>query len=194
MVTAVPQPSIDIYRFAADIAYRAPDWLRAVLSVSGTTLLVGAAGLFIVLIIAARGKNRWHRALAVLAPGAATVAYLLNELLKETIRQERPCRVVTGVMTLASCPEVDSWSFPSNHAVIAGAAIAAVWLLWRRLSILILPLALLGAASRVLVGVHYPHDVLVGLLLGGAVTTLVLIAGRRLIAVPGRQRLPQPPR
>ncbi|MFD8564696.1 phosphatase PAP2 family protein [Streptosporangium canum] len=187
MVTAVPQVSVDIYRFATDLAYRAPDWLRTVLAASGTVLLLGATGLFVVLVAAARGRGWRHIAMALLAPVAATMAYLLSELLKGAVQQARPCQATAQVMGIVSCPQAGDWSFPSNHAVIAGTVIAAGWLLWRRLSVLVLPLALLGAASRVLVGVHYPHDVLAGLLIGGAVTAVILIAGRSLIFASARR-------
>jgi undecaprenyl-diphosphatase len=46
-----------------------------------------------------------------------------------------------------------------------------------------LPVLLAAAAlavSRVLVGVHYPADVLAGALLGGAAAVLVVLAARRL--------------
>src|SRR5690606_6286507 len=66
----------------------------------------------------------------------------------------------------------------SNHATIAGATAATVVLLSRRLALLAVPLALLAAFSRTFVGVHYPHDVLAGLLLGAvvAVTATLLLA------------------
>ncbi|WP_327736729.1 phosphatase PAP2 family protein [Streptomyces nojiriensis] len=46
----------------------------------------------------------------------------------------------------------------------------------RRLAPLTVPLALLMAFSRVFVGVHHPHDVAFGLLLGGSVAALTVLA------------------
>jgi undecaprenyl-diphosphatase len=65
------------------------------------------------------------------------------------------------------------WSFPSNHAAVAGAVAVAV--LWSavRLGTAVLVIAAAAAASRVVVGVHFPHDVVAGFLLG-AVVAMVL--------------------
>ncbi|WP_245872202.1 phosphatase PAP2 family protein, partial [Streptomyces alboverticillatus] len=57
--------------------------------------------------------------------------------------------------------------------VIAFAAAAALWLVDRRLGALAVPAALAMAASRVWIGVHYPHDVALGALVG-----IALAAGR----------------
>ena len=42
-----------------------------------------------------------------------------------------------------------------------------------RLGLVVLVLAAAAAASRVVVGVHFPHDVVVGFLLGAAVATVL---------------------
>src|SRR5699024_9637 len=68
--------------------------------------------------------------------------------------------------TGGSCPDISNFSYPSNHTVIAfglamGLAFAIPWL-----SYLVFPVAILEAISRVLAGHHYPHDVLVGAVVG----------------------------
>ena len=72
--------------------------------------------------------------------------------------EDRPCRGAATILA-GQCPPVGDWSFPSNHATIAGALATAVLLLSPRWGLLAAPLALLAALSRVFVGVHYPHDV-----------------------------------
>jgi membrane-associated phospholipid phosphatase len=64
---------------------------------------------------------------------------------------------------------VGDWSFPSNHAAVGGAVAVAV--LWSavRLGLAVLVVAAAAAASRVVVGVHFPHDVVAGFLLGALV-------------------------
>ncbi|MCC5697916.1 phosphatase PAP2 family protein, partial [Klebsiella pneumoniae] len=63
---------------------------------------------------------------------------------------------------LAQCPEHDDWSLPSNHSAIAAAFAVALAAQWRKITSLVVLLALLEGFSRVFIGVHYPHDVLLG--------------------------------
>lgn len=113
-----------------------------------------------------------HR--AYLAPVVTVLAYLVSEGVKAVWQEDRPCRVLGEVATIVPCPEMGDWSFPSNHSTIAGAAAVAVLWSSRALGGLAVAAALLAAASRVFVGVHYPHDVVAGLLLGATVAALLL--------------------
>ena len=84
--------------------------------------------------------------------------------------------VESGIEVIADCPASGDWSFPSNHATLATGLAVGLAVLWPRLAALPLPLAGAAALLRVLVGVHYPHDVLAGALLGGAVVAAALLA------------------
>lgn len=66
------------------------------------------------------------------------------------------------------------WGFPSNHATIAGAVALAVLWAWPRMGLFAAPLTVLAASSRVFVGVHYPHDVIIGFVLGLLVASIVI--------------------
>ncbi|MGW3660554.1 phosphatase PAP2 family protein [Streptomyces sp. NPDC005151] len=97
-------------------------------------------------------------------------------MLKTVVDEERPRRAVVGAAaSLAPCPSRGDWSFPSNHAAIAGAATVALACARPRTAWFTVPMALLMTLSRVFVGVHYPHDVAVGLLVGGSVAALVTV-------------------
>ncbi|HEY4502111.1 MAG TPA: phosphatase PAP2 family protein [Candidatus Paceibacterota bacterium] len=58
-------------------------------------------------------------------------------------------------------------SFPSDHAALAGALAGVASLYNRGLGVLLWILAVAVAAGRMLAGLHYPVDVIVGLVLGG---------------------------
>lgn len=59
-------------------------------------------------------------------------------------------------------------SFPSAHATTVGALIVAGWLILPRWRLPILVVGIVLAASRTMIGAHYPSDVVAGLFVGGA--------------------------
>jgi undecaprenyl-diphosphatase len=86
--------------------------------------------------------------------------------LKHRLVRERPY-ISHAAIQLGTAP-LDRYSFPSGHTLHAVAftlvATAHVPQLWSILG----PFTLLVAASRVVLGLHYPSDVAVGALIGAA--------------------------
>lgn len=148
----------------------------------GLLLLVALAAL-----VAVWSWLRDRTALWRLAAGGIGVvaAYLLSEVIKLMVTEERPCRVL-DVDTVESCPEVGDWSWPSNHSVIAAAFATACIVALPRTVWFAVPVAVLIAFSRVAAGVHYVHDVAGGLALGTTVVALVVLALQPVI-----RRLPE---
>ncbi|KMO95678.1 phosphatase PAP2 family protein [Streptomyces roseus] len=170
--------SSGLYREITGSARSAPGWVRSAFEVWTEYGLLLFGLLFIAVWWRARARTDPRPvALALTAPLAAALAYAASELLKSAVDEERPCRAVAGAAApLIACPAPGDWSFPSNHSAIAGAAAVALALAVPRLALAAVPLAVLMAFSRVFVGVHYPHDVLAGLLLGGALAALAVPA------------------
>lgn len=65
------------------------------------------------------------------------------------------------------------WSFPSGHAGTAGAVTTILMLWFPRARVLVMPLGVLLAASRVAAEEHYPSDVVAGFFIGMFVTLLL---------------------
>ena len=115
-------------------------------------------------------------ATAFLVGVGAVLALLANQVIGPIFSRPRPCHSLSHVEVLLHCAS-DS-SFPSDHAMIAGAFAAGLLLLDRRLGLLAVLLALLLAFTRIYVGVHYPTDVAGGLAIGAVIGALVVLVLR----------------
>jgi undecaprenyl-diphosphatase len=96
---------------------------------------------------------------------------LIYKWLKSRLLRERPFIRHPGI-TLAM-PPLDRYSFPSGHTLHA---VSFTWLAVERfpeLAWILIPLTAMIAASRLVLGLHYPSDVLAG---GAIGATLALLA------------------
>lgn len=138
----------------------------------GKPLVVALASL----LVAGWSWRRYRdRTLSVFCPAAVAVASFLEYVLKLAVRRPRPAT--------ASLSHLVDFSYPSGHATGASAlALATILLVWadgptRRRAVAsaaLVAYALAVGASRLVLGVHYPSDVI-----GAAVlaTACVLTVG-----------------
>lgn len=107
------------------------------------------------------------------------LCYLLgNMFLKNLIARPRPCSLDSSVALLIPTP--GEYSFPSGHTLHGFTAATAIFLHFKKPGVAALILASLIAFSRMYLFVHFPTDILAGMLLGTGVAVLVykLIMGR----------------
>ncbi|WP_369272990.1 phosphatase PAP2 family protein [Streptomyces sp. R11] len=112
-------------------------------------------------------RGAWLRGTALTAG-----AHLVSMGVKRVVRRPRPAHVEPLVRTLGR------HSFPSSHAASAAAAAVAYGALGAHT---IVPLAAAMCVSRLVVGVHYPSDVVAGVALGA----LTARAGSRWMSAGG---------
>lgn len=117
--------------------------------------------------------------------------FIINNLiLKNWVDRPRPYTQIEGLWTLVTKPS--DASFPSGHTNAAFASAVAYWhtLDMRWLKVVLLALAAAMAFSRLYVGVHYPTDVLGGILVGSVGSTLVCAFLKRYSALRRGQQEP----
>lgn len=96
---------------------------------------------------------------------AMAVTYLLGNLfLKNLVGRARPCAVDTSVKLLIPYPS--EFSFPSGHTSNGFAAAVSIFMCYCKPGIIALLLAGTIAFSRMYLFVHYPTDILGGIILG----------------------------
>jgi len=155
------------------------------LVLSGSILLV--MSLFRTDRFDTRKLIRWHGVSLSFYFFFTTITFsgLLALLMKNAIGRPRP-RFVEDMQVWQLSPFGDNYefaSFPSGHATTAGAATMALALLFPRLAVFMALAGIWLATTRMAIGVHFPSDVVAGLLFGASFSWLYAreFARRRLV-------------
>ena len=107
-------------------------------------------------------------AIRMFAVGAVNL--VIYKIIKRCIARPRPYRDCPGIRACAR--SLDEFSFPSGHTLHSVACSLILTVYYPVLGFIVWPLTLLIAVSRVVLGLHYPSDVIVGALIG-AITAAV---------------------
>jgi len=117
------------------------------------------------------GREAWisvaHMAVTSLA------GILIYKALKLSLLRERPFASHRDVHLLSR--PMDRYSFPSGHALHATSFMVMLAAFVPPVMWLMLPLAVSIALSRVVLGLHYPSDVLAGAMIGFALARVSLL-------------------
>jgi len=164
------------------------DWINRIANPtldSGFALITGTYFLIPMLIGLIIFVNRWHikedvftKLIYLIPIGLVVVStVLVTTAMKETIDAERPCKTMEDIHVVF-CKE--SNSFPSRHTAIAFTALPFIWYARRYFIPLFIYAGIIGF-GMVYLGVHYPHDIIAGLMIGYLIGYLFLLKNNWII-------------
>ena len=117
-------------------------------------------------------------AAALWVPLGVLAALAINQPIADAVGEVRPCNALHDIVVLHCNTDA---GFPSDHAVMAGAATAGLFLVSRILGLIATLASAAMGFARVYVGAHYPQDVLAGFALGAVVSLVGYLAVRPLL-------------
>lgn len=120
--------------------------------------------------------NKKYRKVGITAITALIINSILGEgLIKNIIQRSRPFTIINNINLLIPAPT--SYSFPSGHTSSSFACAIVIAYYLRKLLIPSISLAIIIAISRLYLQVHYPSDIIGGILLGiiSAILSIKLI-------------------
>lgn len=138
------------------------DWLKTCMIL---ITLLGNAGLIWLVIIGYVGVVRKEKRQAiVLLAGLVLVAVIGNLIIKNIFMRSRPFEIYPYVDLLIKAPK--DFSFPSGHTSTSFVVATILGYYYPKQRKYVFLLASLIALSRMVLFVHFPTDILVGLVLG----------------------------
>ncbi|MEU5000556.1 phosphatase PAP2 family protein [Streptomyces sp. NPDC021622] len=175
--TTGSNPDVSLLYDINGLAKDSPGWLAKSME------FVGEYGLLLALVLLVvwcwwgqRKRGALEEAAASVAavvwvPLAAGIAVLVNVPIRGFVERRRPFMDHDGLEVLVDGKT--DFSFVSDHATLAMALGAALFVANRKFGLAGIAIALLEGFCRVFMGVHYPTDVVGGFALGTAVALLL---------------------
>ncbi|KXK05733.1 MAG: Membrane-associated phospholipid phosphatase [Chlorobi bacterium OLB4] len=162
---------IDVNLFRAINSIESPV-LESVIKISDRSIIPGAIITPPLFYFAARSGNNYYDENSAVLLGVSNIFTGITVLAtKHIFKRDRPFQKIKNVNMRGKDPFLDKYSFPSGHTAFAFSTAGILSLRYSNEPILIAGLysyAFLIGFGRVYLGVHYPSDVLGGMVLGSA--------------------------
>jgi undecaprenyl-diphosphatase len=168
-----------VYHSINDFVWR-HHWLGSLFKAIETygTILIAVAAFARWFFARPGGDRKWKLA-AGSALGAAALGIVINRIIAALYHRDRPFIAHPSAHVFG--PHKTDPSMPSDHATAALAIAVAVLLIDTGVGLVFLVLAVLIAIGRVIIGEHYPGDVLVSTVVALVAAFVVVRLGRPVI-------------
>lgn len=127
--------------------------------------ILGDNGMIWIAIALILFLNRKYRKIAVFSIVSLIIcALLVNVILKPLIHRPRPFSELADIVLLIKAPK--DYSFPSGHTA---ASFVMVYIFFRHIKKYFIPVLITGiliAFSRMYLSVHFPSDIIAGIIIG----------------------------
>lgn len=141
------------------------DWLITFMASILIWLMFGG-----ILFIALKG-GKIQKKQALRAFLSALIAWVIVEMLKSLLPSIRPFRAIGYTPLTLTVPNDNA--FPSSHAALAFALAISIWLENKKRGWLFIIAAIIVSLGRLLAGVHYLLDIVVGAWVGTVVASVI---------------------
>lgn len=126
--------------------------------------IILANGLIFVIILLTLVAAFSKRKIFIRALASSAIAYVTGQIIGKIYFRSRPFVSHQVIQLISKSPAEKS--FPSDHAAISFALAFSIYLLNKSLGRIAILLAALVCLGRIMVGVHYPLDVIAGAAIG----------------------------
>lgn len=148
---------------------------------------LGNGGLIWIIASLAMMFSRKYRKNGIMLAAALICCLIVgNLLMKNIFARSRPCWINDTVPLLIAVPQ--DYSFPSGHTMSSFAAAYIISCASKRLGIAAYILAILIGFSRLYLYVHFPSDVLGGIILGTASALFSRVICKKIIKKTEKKR------
>lgn len=143
------------------------------------TMLGNAGFIWIAIGICLLMTKKYRKCGLLVLAGLLIGLIIGNGIVKNLVARPRPCWLASSFELLIKCPQ--DFSFPSGHTQSSFIAATILTMCNKKWGIAAIPLAILISFSRLYLYVHFPSDVLGGMIMGVMIGSVTFIVSKKII-------------
>lgn len=171
------------YAFDWDVLYWIQEYMKNAFNdflMPKLTMLGEVGAVWIIICLILLFTKKYRRGGIMLAVGLLLGVLIGNAVLKNLVARPRPCWLDENIQMLIAIPK--DYSFPSGHTLSSVIAATILTKVNKKFAWFAVPLAAVIAFTRLYLFVHFPTDIIAGLVLGIIIGLFVSLVGPLMFA------------